>query len=379
MKKSKLFLLFSFLSITLFSQTYQIGHKQVYFYDASRADREIQTEIYYPANVAGDDVAVASGQFPVLVFGHGFVMAWDSYSNFWEEFVPKGYIMVFPRTEGSMSPSHENFGLDLAFLADQLQVENLNSSSHFYGKVLDKTAVMGHSMGGGSSFIAAYANPNITTIVTFAAAETTPSAITYAANITMPAIVFSGSLDAISPADENQTPMYEALASNCKNFISVTGCNHCYFANYNFNCSLFDASATFDREEIHDVLFDFINIWFDYTLRDNNEAINEFNDSLQLSGRITYQQSCDLTAVEKVKPLKATAYPNPVEDILSIEIENTKGLSVMKIYNLTGEIVEAVSFSGNRYEFTTENIKQGIYLIQVCNNNRFFTHKIIKQ
>jgi dienelactone hydrolase len=307
MKKSQILLLaILFLSIIVKSQPYQIGHKTQYFYDPDRSDREIWTEIYYPANVAGDNVSLASGEFPVIVFGHGFVMTWDSYANFWEEFVPKGYILVFPRTEGGMSPSHLSFGLDLAFLADAMQDENLNATSIFFGKVGNKTAVMGHSMGGGSSFIAAQANSNINTIVTFAAAETTPSAIAAAADIYIPSIVFSGSLDGIAPDDEHQIPMYNALSSYCKTFISVTGSNHCFFADYNFNCSMFDASATLTRDEIHGIVFSFLNPWFEYTLRNDDSAIDDFNALLPTTTDITYQQSCDLSVCNPPLGLNAS-------------------------------------------------------------------------
>ncbi|MFN5247222.1 MAG: hypothetical protein ACK5DB_07530, partial [Ignavibacteria bacterium] len=44
---------------------YQIGHRQITFIDTTRANRQIQCEIYYPATIAGDNVAIASGKFPV--------------------------------------------------------------------------------------------------------------------------------------------------------------------------------------------------------------------------------------------------------------------------------------------------------------------------
>jgi hypothetical protein len=47
--------------------------------------RQIQSEIYYPVTTAGTDVSVAAGTHPVVVFGHGFVMAWNAYQNVWEE------------------------------------------------------------------------------------------------------------------------------------------------------------------------------------------------------------------------------------------------------------------------------------------------------
>lgn len=380
MKKSALLLLATVMfGITVLAQTFQIGHTTQYFYDSDRGDREIQTEIYYPANSTGDDVALASGEFPVLVFGHGFVMAWDSYANFWEEFVPNGYIMVFPRTEGNISPSHEAFGLDLAFLTDAMQDEHINASSLFYGKVAPKTAVMGHSMGGGSSFIAAEANPNITTMISFAAAETTPSSIGAAANINIPTVVFSGDSDGVAPPAEHQTPMYNALASECKTFISLIDGGHCYFANYNFNCSFGEMTAPpLPRDEVHAITFDFLNLWLDYTLRNNYDAFLTFNDSLQTSSRINFEQTCDMTKIPENNTLNANICPNPVENILSIELENCKGKSLLKIYDLIGNIIDQRFFSEKNIEYPVNNMSKGIYFLQITNNTQIFTQKIIK-
>jgi hypothetical protein len=75
MKKNSLIILFLVLIGTISeAQPFLIGHKQQAFIDASRSNRTIDTEIYYPANTAGDNVPMANGTFPTLVFGHGFVM-----------------------------------------------------------------------------------------------------------------------------------------------------------------------------------------------------------------------------------------------------------------------------------------------------------------
>ncbi len=128
------FIIFWFLLVPfwLISQTFQVGHRQVTYIDPARNNRQIQTEIYYPANTAGDNVPVASGQFPFLVFGHGFLMDWDSYKWMWDSLVPLGYIIAFPRTEGSISPNHLEFGKDLRFLNEKIKSENTNSTSFLY-------------------------------------------------------------------------------------------------------------------------------------------------------------------------------------------------------------------------------------------------------
>jgi predicted dienelactone hydrolase len=113
--KNILLLLCILLLGEISAQSFAIGHRNVIYIDPSRNNRQIETEIYYPANIAGDNVAIAQGQFPVISFGHGFVMVWSAYQNIWSSLVPQGYIVMFPRTEGNTSPSHAEFGRDLVF------------------------------------------------------------------------------------------------------------------------------------------------------------------------------------------------------------------------------------------------------------------------
>jgi pimeloyl-ACP methyl ester carboxylesterase len=149
MKKLLLFVLL--LPTFLFAQSYNIGHASIVFYDSIR-NRNITTEIYYPADNPGLNEPVSVGSFPVLVFGHGFLMSLDSYQNFWDEIVPNGYVICFPTTEMGITPDHQQFGKDLKFLAEQMQIETQDSNSLFFNSLAPETALLGHSMGGGASF-----------------------------------------------------------------------------------------------------------------------------------------------------------------------------------------------------------------------------------
>ena len=142
------------LSSTIEAQPFDIGHTTIDFYDSDR-NRNVQTEIYYPADSQGENVLIAAGSYPIIIFGHGFLMSWDSYQNFWTELVPHGYVICFPTTEMSISPSHEDFGLDLRFVSTQMHLENDDSNSMFFNSFAQETGLMGHSMGGGASFLAA--------------------------------------------------------------------------------------------------------------------------------------------------------------------------------------------------------------------------------
>ena len=292
---------------------HQIGHYNITFQDPSRSNRNIETEIYYPAMSTGNNTTVVSGQFPVIIFGHGFVMVWDAYENLWEEFVPNGYIMVFPKTEGNLiSTDHQQFGWDLQFLVTKIQDEDNNNSSPIYNAVANNTALMGHSMGGGASFLAADSlcingNSQLKTIIGLAPAESSSngvSSIASAINITVPSLIFSGSQDGVTPPIDHHIPMYDNLSSDCKTFISITGGGHCYFANSNFNCDFGESTSStgisITRAEQHAVTFDFLNLWLDYTLKDDCGDFYIFQDSLAISNRITFNQSCLLNPIASI-------------------------------------------------------------------------------
>jgi pimeloyl-ACP methyl ester carboxylesterase len=170
----------------LSAQPFAVGHLATTYTDAGRSNRSVPVEIYYPADIAGDGVPVAAdsgARYPVLVFRHGFVMSWDAYANIWNALVPAGYIIAFPRTETGLSPQHAELGRDLSFVRNALLSEGADPGSLFYQRIAPVSAVMGHSMGGGASFLAAAQDTGFTAMVNFAAAETSPSAIAAASLI----------------------------------------------------------------------------------------------------------------------------------------------------------------------------------------------------
>lgn len=369
-------------SANISAQSFDVGHTSITFYDSSR-NRNIETEIYYPADNPGENVPIASGNFPVIVFGHGFLMSWESYENFWTELVPNGYVICFPTTEMTFTPSHENFGLDLKFAATQMQNENNDNSSLFFNSLAPKTGLLGHSMGGGASFLAAENNSIISTLVTFAAAETNPSAISASQNITVPTLIYSGDDDCVTPPDENQTLMYNELASNCKTHISIINGGHCYFADDNFNCALGESfcNPTLDitREEQQLITFNFLKLWLDYSLYDDLNSFNDFDNLLQSSTQTNFTQFCNVLAVQDISEQKSIEiYPNPVIDKLNlhIPIEHTDG--ILTIYNLVGQQVYQSLIPNIINQIDISNYPNGPYFISYNKNLIMQYYKIIK-
>jgi predicted dienelactone hydrolase len=269
------------LSTTVFAQ-FQVGHRTITYNDPARNNRAIECEIYYPSQIAGDNVSISAGQYPVIVFGHGFAMQTGAYPNFWNEYVPQGYIMVFPNTEASfLTPDHGAFGTDLQFLVNEMQAQGLNSGSPFYQSITDRAAIMGHSMGGGASFLGSSGFNNVDCVVGLAPAETNPSAITAAANVTVPALIFSGSSDGVTPPADHHIPIYDGLGSSCKYFVSIQNGSHCYFASNTVTCTLGEIiPGSLPAEDQRQVTYAVLTPWFEYFLKDDCDAWDDFQTAL---------------------------------------------------------------------------------------------------
>jgi len=370
------------ISSSIFAQSFNIGHTSTVFYDSVR-NRNITTEIYYPADNTGENELVSVGNFPVLVFGHGFLMGWDSYQNFWTEIVPNGYVICFPTTEMSITADHQQFGQDLSFIATQMQIETLDNSSIFYNSLASETGLIGHSMGGGASFLAAENNSNINTLINFAAAETSPSAISAAINITVPSLIFSGDDDCVAPPIDHQNIMYDSLNSNCKTHVKIINGGHCYFADENLTCSFGESfcngNLNITRPEQQQVMNDFLNLWLDYSLKGNQNAFTIFNDSLQNSNRINYSQNCNNLGLRHIDNyFEINIFPNPVIEKINlvIPIEYTNG--IITINNLVGRQVYQSLILDINTEIDVSAYKNGSYIIRYTKDSIIQYNKIIK-
>lgn len=310
------------------AQPFPVGHRLVTYTDAARGNRSVQTDVYYPADTAGENTTAALGSFPVVVFGHGFLMPTSAYTFLWNGIVPAGYVLCLPRTESSISPSHDAFGRDLAFLVGQLRSEGATSASPFFGRIAATAAVMGHSMGGGASFLAAAEGTNITALANLAAAETNPSAVQAAAGLSIPALVFAGSSDCVTPPAQHQIPMYEALGSGCKTLITVTGASHCQFAESNFTCSLGEAgcAAGISRTQQHDTVLQLLAPWLASFLKSDAPAFAVFQQRIHDGAGISSRQDCvAVDTADRRPPLDPgpqtlAAEPNPFHDRVVLRI-----------------------------------------------------------
>lgn len=383
------------LSFPLSAQ-YQIGHTSITFNDPARNNRPIQTEIYYPADVAGDNVPLSAGQFPVIQFGHGFVMAWSAYQHFWETYVPQGYILCFPKTEGTFSPAHTEFAKDLAFLCTAMEAENALASSLFFGHIPSRYCVMGHSMGGGCTVLAYQYNPDlIRCVATFAAANTTPSAIAVAPEVSVPSLTFAGSYDCIAPPAQQALLIFKALdTAACKIYLNIEGASHCQFANANTNCNLGEVitgcsnppiSAAAQQGLVHQILLPWLNTY----LKETPGFWTPLMDTLAAENGFSAINNCENSSgLEAIPPssLGFNILNNPVSgDELLIQLtESERNMTmVLLVYDIAGrQLVHIPSQSlapGETLRIATAGLQSGLfYLVALGNDRRSGVRKFVK-
>jgi Secretion system C-terminal sorting domain len=376
-------LLLVILTVTK-AQTYQTGHISFAANDAERNNRNVTAEVYYPANTAGDNVPLADGQFPIIVFGHGFLMQYSVYNNLWEPLTQNGYVCAFLTTEGGIAPNHSNFGLDFVFIKNTIQADAANNAnSPFYQKIAATSAYMGHSMGGGSGVLAAQTDGNVTTYIGLAPAVTNPSSVDAAAEVSVPALIFSGSADAVTPAQTSHTPIYEGLTSNCKVFVSITGGSHCYFANTGSVCELGEGGGSFtvSRTQQQTITNNLLLPWVNYWLKNDAQALSTLNQQLATETGITFLSNCaQITNVNTSTIVKPTVYPNPITNNLYIDKGSNTPIKIeYKIVNVLGQHQISGKLAKNEDYINTTALVPGVYSLVLNYNNTTSQYRIIKQ
>ncbi len=132
----------------------------------ARADRTIEVEVVYPAEGepepeptapgaslgSVEDAAPAEGEFPLVVFAHGYNGAGWFFRGYAEGWARLGYVVAlptFPLSQNGIAVSSDaqNQPADVSFVIDELA--GLPDDDPLAGRVdLEHVAVGGHSLGG---------------------------------------------------------------------------------------------------------------------------------------------------------------------------------------------------------------------------------------
>jgi dienelactone hydrolase len=167
----------------------------------------------------------------VVAFGHGYQARVDYYESTLEHLASWGIVVIAPRSAGELFPDHTAFADDLLSALDWVVAEPVPGNRDWPGGPVDPKALglSGHSMGGGAALLAAARDPAIRAVATLAAAESDPSAIEAAADISAPVLFLTAGDDAITPVAEHQRPMFEAKSSGPAELRTIVGASHCGF------------------------------------------------------------------------------------------------------------------------------------------------------
>lgn len=74
--------------------------------------------------------------------------------------------------------------------------------------------------------------------------------------------------------------------------------------------------------------------------------------------------------------LDMTYYPNPVENILTLNMP--QGDNYIVVYGIEGEIISKMKVSQQNYQFDMSKFEKGMYLFKVVNDNRLKVFKVVK-
>lgn len=223
---------------TASSQTFAVRNTSLKLHDPARGNRKIAVDVFYPLQSKTDrpDKASDPPRFPLICFGHGFVLKTENYSRLIDSIVAEGFIVAFPESESGWFPSHMAQALDLKFVLEQLPETAKDKSSPLYGIIGSSRCLLGHSMGGGAAFLAAAEGAGINAIAAISPYNTKPSAAEAAKKVLAPTLIFSGSEDCITPSDKHQLPIYNGSGSDNKTFILIKGGTHCPLGSEKSRC-----------------------------------------------------------------------------------------------------------------------------------------------
>ncbi len=372
--------LFSLLLVALHlnAQSFPVGNTSLTLYDDAR-NRDVPCTIYYPAVAAGADQVVATGTFPTLIFGHGFVMTVSAYAYIGQHYAAIGYIVALPSTEGGISPNHGRFGEDLAFVSNAFQGLGTDAASIFNGHVAPASALMGHSMGGGAAMLGASGNSTIQAVVVLAPAETTPSAIAAAAQISVPTLIFAASEDCVTPIAQHSQPMYDATGASCKAFVNILGGGHCYFGDSSPTCSLGELTCgpnlTVSRGEQHQAVLDVADLWLERFLIGTTEAYITLADTLATSTRFASELECLTTGVAAMAPeIPFMAQWMPATH--SVALSGLHLNDIIDIYDVTGKILAQGRATSERSTLKVPSAVNGILLVRIQRDGQSYLKRV---
>ena len=260
---------------------YAVGHSSFNVVDASRGDRTLLVDAWYPVDaedsvesplteysllgpiglpseVAVDDLPVSarSGQ-TLLVFSHGYQSIRIQSFGLMEVLASHGFIVISPEHTGNAQASPTdtfdeaagNRVPDVSFLIDMMIGRNQDPASAFYGRIDEQAVgVVGHSFGAmtaigmASGWAGAERDPRVTAIAPISAVidgemqlddRPSPNAgftQEQLASITVPVMLIGGTEDINVPIGNNAIAFEQMINTPRVYKVDVIGATHNHFA-----------------------------------------------------------------------------------------------------------------------------------------------------
>ena len=285
------------LCVLLFGEVQ--GQYSVYYasYQDSERNREVKADVFYPATGLGANAPLRDGPYPVVIVAHAMGVPVYFYSYLVRKFCNEGFVVVLPKTEMSLSADFRAFAKDIAFLPDALLADSQNSESPIYGGIEDSFGLIGHSMGGSCSILAAAWSKRFKALVALAPPEWEPSPAAAAAQLDIPTLIITGGSDGVTTLQEHVLPIYQSVGSDCKKLMVIHGGTHCGFSSHFWLCEmgetiLASVKEPIPRKEQHDVVKKYAMYWMRAHLLSDCEAMPAMHNKALADDRIVYTNEC---------------------------------------------------------------------------------------
>ena len=112
----------------------------------------------------------------------------------------------------------------------------------------------------------------------------------------------------------------------------------------------------------------------DFTFKGSNNAGTITVENIQSGDYVLGACNGDYTGINEKHDSNIEIYPNPAKDVIKLSAVGNQP-STLKIYNVSGTIIDEIDFNSNEIEINVSEYKSGIYYIEI--NDK--TVKFIKE
>ncbi|HVU90574.1 MAG TPA: dienelactone hydrolase family protein [Pirellulales bacterium] len=254
---------------------YAVGMSRLDLRDASRDNRRLTSDVWYPvARASGDtstgtkrDAPCAEGAFPLVIFSHGAGATRQQSMYLTEHWASHGYVVVAP--DHQFNTVFDNAGglggiqsgidrpHDCSFVIDRMLERNGNAADRLYQHIdPQRIGATGHSFGGYTVMVLAGAtvdaqearkmfgkeleqgdfshpDPRVRAVIAYAPVGPPLLSPKSLAEIKIPVMVFAGTHDLILPLEKHQLPLFESLGGPAF-LATIEGGSHFCFNNAAF-------------------------------------------------------------------------------------------------------------------------------------------------